>query len=64
MCDSADRDGSEVTTERVRTWLAYTGCGGVLVLPEEVVASLATMSGDSPDKAVASRDAADKGGES
>lgn len=34
MCDAADRDGSLVTTERVRTWLRYTGCGGMLVLPE------------------------------
>lgn len=43
MCDSVDRDGSEVTTERVRGWLGYTGCGGVLVLPEEAVAKLATQ---------------------
>jgi hypothetical protein len=42
MCDAADRDGSPVTTKRVRSWLAYTGCAGALVLPEEVVASLAT----------------------
>lgn len=57
MCDSVDRDGSEVTTERVRTWLGYTGCGGVLTLPPEAVAALATMSGDAPDKAVSSGDA-------
>lgn len=30
MCDAADRDGTAVTTERVRGWLDYTGCGGVL----------------------------------
>lgn len=36
MCDAADADGSPVTTERVRGWLGYTGCGGVLVLPEAV----------------------------
>lgn len=35
MCDAADADGSEVTTARVRSWLAYTGCGGAIVLPEE-----------------------------
>lgn len=36
MCDAADADGSEVTTARVRSWLAYTGCGGAIVLPEGV----------------------------
>lgn len=35
MCDAADADGSEVTTARVRSWLGYTGCGGVIVLPED-----------------------------
>lgn len=39
MCDAADADGSEVTTARVRSWLGYTGCGGVIVLPEEAQAS-------------------------
>jgi hypothetical protein len=63
MCDAADADGSEVTTARVRTWLAYTGCGGVLALPPEAVAALATMSGETPDKAVSSSDTADKTGE-
>ena len=42
MCDAADRDGSPVTTERVRGWLAYTGCGGALVLPEGVLLAPAT----------------------
>jgi hypothetical protein len=37
MCDAADRDGSPVTTERVRGWLGYTGCGGMLTLPEGVL---------------------------
>lgn len=41
MCDAADTDGSPVTTERVRGWLGYTGCGGVLVLPEAAQESLA-----------------------
>lgn len=41
MCDAADANGSPVTTERVRGWLAYTGCGGVLMLPDEVAARLA-----------------------
>lgn len=40
MCDAADRDGSAVTTERVRTWLAYQACGGAIVLPEEEQAVL------------------------
>lgn len=64
MCDSADRDGSPVTTERVRTWLAYTGCGGVLTLPPDAVAALATMSGERPDKAATSSDAPGIAGES
>lgn len=34
MCDSADRDGTPATTAQVRKWLAYTGCGGVIVWTE------------------------------
>lgn len=40
MCDAADRDGTAVTTERVRGWLGYTGCGGVITLPEGAAAAL------------------------
>ena len=43
MCDAADADGSPVTTERVRGWLGYTGCGGVLVLPETTLRTPATQ---------------------
>lgn len=63
MCDMHDASGRPVTTTDVRGWLGYTGCGGVLVLPDETVARLATMSADSADKAVASGDAADIAGE-
>lgn len=35
MCDAADRDGKAITTEQVRAWTQYTGCGGILKLPEE-----------------------------
>jgi hypothetical protein len=49
MCDQADRDGTEVTTERVRTWLAYNGCGGAIVLPDDVQASLAESLGFAMD---------------
>lgn len=34
MCASAEQDGSEITAVRLRSWLAYTGCGGVITLAE------------------------------
>lgn len=43
MCNMHDASGRPVTTTDVRGWLAYTGCGGMLVLPEEAVAGLATQ---------------------
>lgn len=63
MCDLNDAGGTPITTADVRNWLGYTGCGGVLVLPDEVVARLAAMSGTTPDKAATSGDAADIAGE-
>lgn len=41
MCDTADRAGEQITTERVRSWLAYQGCGGAIVLPDDVQEQLA-----------------------
>ncbi len=63
MCDLNDASGRPVTTTDVRGWLRYTGCGGVLVLPDEVVAALATMCGEPPDKAATSSDVPDIAGE-
>lgn len=40
MCDAADRSGEQVTTEQVRAWTQYEGCGGVLRLPDEVLPML------------------------
>jgi hypothetical protein len=37
MCAKADETGAPITTEQVRSWLRYTGCGGVLRLPDEVM---------------------------
>lgn len=63
MCDQRDAAGTPITTTDVRGWLAYTGCGGVLRLPDWAVAILATMSGEPADKAATSGDAPDLAGE-
>lgn len=40
MCDAADLSGEQVTTQQVRAWATYEGCGGAIVLPEETLAEL------------------------
>lgn len=46
MCDQRDAAGTPITTADVRNWLGYTGCGGVLRLPDWAVAALIAMSAD------------------
>lgn len=41
MCDLADREQRQVTTEQVRAWTQYTGCGGVLQLTDQQAETLA-----------------------
>jgi hypothetical protein len=54
MCALADRNGEQVTTERVRSWLAYQGCGGAIVLPDDIQQQLGEALGHAMDAMKAS----------